>query len=470
MYGGLKRTASRMALVAAAGVLSTSAYAADLGGDCCADLEERVAELEATTARKGNRKMSLTISGQVNKQIMYWSANNAVVNAAGAAGNAAAGKTSGTYFGQDNQNSSTRFGFGGSAKVTPTLSAGFNILIDVTGGARSNAVNQLNENSDIGSIASGGAVTVNRGDYGLRMRDANWWLESSSVGRLTVGRLTASGAVGTIDLGGISVIASDSIGLQGGGFRIGVGAGTTTSFNGWTDNSGDFNQRTDGVKWTSPTLAGFVVSATIGETAREGVTNTSAGTAILAGQAGQKDGRIMGVDLKYAGEFSGVRLAAGIGYERGLDEQMTPENVRTTTWGGGLSLLHVSTGLFVQANYINQQVDFSAAFNGNTSHDATKWVVQAGISQNWFGVGKTNIYGEYIRSSDWAELHGVGGLVDSRVNTWGVGIVQNLDAAAMELYAGYRNHSFSALAAPGGAAIVGFQDFSTFIAGARVKF
>jgi hypothetical protein len=31
----------------------TPAIAADLGGDCCADLEERVAELEATTARKG---------------------------------------------------------------------------------------------------------------------------------------------------------------------------------------------------------------------------------------------------------------------------------------------------------------------------------------------------------------------------------------------------------------------------------
>ncbi len=51
---------SLSALVAAgllAGGLATSANAADLGGNCCADLEERVAELEATTARKGNRKV-----------------------------------------------------------------------------------------------------------------------------------------------------------------------------------------------------------------------------------------------------------------------------------------------------------------------------------------------------------------------------------------------------------------------------
>ncbi len=47
--------------VMAASVFATQASAADLGGDCCADLEERIAELEATTARKGNRKVSLTI-------------------------------------------------------------------------------------------------------------------------------------------------------------------------------------------------------------------------------------------------------------------------------------------------------------------------------------------------------------------------------------------------------------------------
>ena len=74
MIGGLFKSASRVALVAAAGVLvgGVSAQAADLGGNCCADLEERVAELEATTARKGNRKVSLTVYGQVNWAVMYW--------------------------------------------------------------------------------------------------------------------------------------------------------------------------------------------------------------------------------------------------------------------------------------------------------------------------------------------------------------------------------------------------------------
>src|SRR5262252_1309634 len=130
MIGGLLSNASRLALVAAAGlfvggVAMPSAKAADLGGDCCADLEERVAELEATTARKGNRKMSLTITGQVHRIIMWWDD----------------GKSSRTYYGVDNTNSSSRFSLLGEAKVTPSVKMGFEIMLEVTG-ARSASVNQ----------------------------------------------------------------------------------------------------------------------------------------------------------------------------------------------------------------------------------------------------------------------------------------------------------------------------------------
>src|SRR5690242_20778304 len=66
MFGGLTKTSSRIAIAAALGMTlggfvmsSHPAKAADLGGDCCADLEERVAELEATTVRKGNKKVSV---------------------------------------------------------------------------------------------------------------------------------------------------------------------------------------------------------------------------------------------------------------------------------------------------------------------------------------------------------------------------------------------------------------------------
>ena len=74
MFGGLTKTSSRIAIAAALGMTlggfamsASPAKAADLGGDCCADLEERVAELEATTVRKGNKKVSVTLSGWVVK-------------------------------------------------------------------------------------------------------------------------------------------------------------------------------------------------------------------------------------------------------------------------------------------------------------------------------------------------------------------------------------------------------------------
>lgn len=50
-----------------------SAHAADLGGDCCADLEARVAELESTAVKHENKKLKLTISGSVDYSMLYWS-------------------------------------------------------------------------------------------------------------------------------------------------------------------------------------------------------------------------------------------------------------------------------------------------------------------------------------------------------------------------------------------------------------
>ncbi|RTL61093.1 MAG: porin, partial [Hyphomicrobiales bacterium] len=51
MNGAMMSATSRLAMASAVGILLSlgSAKAADLGGNCCADLEERVAELEATT-------------------------------------------------------------------------------------------------------------------------------------------------------------------------------------------------------------------------------------------------------------------------------------------------------------------------------------------------------------------------------------------------------------------------------------
>jgi hypothetical protein len=49
------------------------AAAGDLAAnDCCADLEQRVAELEATTVRRGNRKLEMDIGGTVSHAALSW--------------------------------------------------------------------------------------------------------------------------------------------------------------------------------------------------------------------------------------------------------------------------------------------------------------------------------------------------------------------------------------------------------------
>src|SRR5215467_11972841 len=109
MFGGVRGRANLgLALGGLLAVAAVPAHAADLGSNGVADLEERVAELEATTARKGNRKVSLTISGYVNEQIQWWDD----------------GGESNVYQGT-NESDQTRFRFVGKAKIDKDWSAGY---------------------------------------------------------------------------------------------------------------------------------------------------------------------------------------------------------------------------------------------------------------------------------------------------------------------------------------------------------
>ena len=128
-------------------VATSSANAADLGGDCCADLEERVAVLEATTARKGNRKVSLKIYGQVNQSLLIW--DN--------------GDDSDAYV-VDNDSSASRIGFKGKAKISNDWSAGYRIEIG-TYSAESDRVDENNDDGDDKEIIS--VLDLTRVDFTL---------------------------------------------------------------------------------------------------------------------------------------------------------------------------------------------------------------------------------------------------------------------------------------------------------------
>ena len=449
--GGLWKSAGSVALFAAAGlfvggVAMPSAKAADLGGDCCADLEERVAELEATTVRKGNRRVSLTLYGWVNKAVLYWND----------------GIDSNTHFGVDNTNFATRFGLRGDARVNPNLKAGFSILIDVITGANTGAaggINQLREDTTLqanGATSTASAIAgVNAysEDHAFRMRDANVWLEHTQLGRLTVGHLTNPGPQGIIDLGGVAVASVAAIDLMGGGFifRRSDGAFTGATIANNTTNTADFSHRTDSIRWDSPSIGGFIIGAAIGEAAEQSRTVSSFNPITATGPVGT----YWAANIRYAGEFAGFRVAAAAAYESSENEERMNSSAATTgavlqdgsnNIGLSGSLLHVPSGLFVQGSWIRFERPNVFGAGLSATDDGTLWHIQAGIAKNWTGLGNTALYGEYANGQDLqATFSNTNSLAQANRSNeytmWGLGIVQNIDAASMELYLGYRRHS-----------------------------
>lgn len=410
MIGGLLKSASRLALVAAAGFVvgayGTQAQAADLGGDCCADLEERVAELEATTARKGNRKVSLTVYGHVNEQVLYWDD----------------GAMSDVYQTTNNE-SRTRFGFRGSAKIDSDWSAGYRIEIGLRT-ADSGQVSQFDGGDP------GDDLGANSGD----LRHAYWWIDSKSLGRLSVGQTdTPTSSTFTVTLANIVALSGDPS-TQGAGMFVRDSAGNLTGLT-WLDlmhpNQGSLSRRNE-VMYTTPEFAGFQASAAWGES------------------------DFWAVSLAYAGEFSGFRLAAKVAYADvsdsntfGLDGTagcvVTAGNGNTDTnevdchhWTAAASVLHVPTGLFLSGGY----VDFTDDNRVGIDDSDVAWWVHGGIEQKYFAIGKTTLYGEYGEQEN-AQGALAAGVIDggTTISFWGLGLTQSVDAAAMDLYLFYRNYT-----------------------------
>ena len=167
MFGGLTKTSSRIAIAASLGLTpgvfagTHPAKAADLGGDCCADLEERVAKLEATTVRKGNKRVSVTLSGWVVKLGSWWDD----------------GHETNFYVGDKDTTLSSHFQLSGSATISPGWSAGYTIAIEISGQGCSVgfAENQFNDDA----CAFGNSNTLL----------SYMWIKSDAYGALNWGQL-----------------------------------------------------------------------------------------------------------------------------------------------------------------------------------------------------------------------------------------------------------------------------------------
>ncbi len=318
------------------------AHAADkgtpkVGGDCCSDLEERIAELEATTAKKGNHKVRLTVSGSINQAILVYD-------------DKLTGKSDARVI--SNSTTDSYLNFAGSATFGKDLSAGFVIELGV--GRFDVLTDQLGVNHSTDIYTRRTAV----------------WIKGP-IGKLTIGKDSES-TDGVVD--GTSVV-NTAPATRMLSFRPLLGG------DGITENVDLFDgQRLDVVRYDSLTLNGFMVSASWSRD----------GTAI-----GNVDD-VWSLALRYFGEVQNFKVAGAVGYRKGgvfpgLDPFVPLPQIAfdQETISGSTSVLHMPTGVFLN------MAAGQAKFSGVGIPKITGWELMPGIEEKWMAIGKTTIYGQY---------------------------------------------------------------------------
>ncbi len=305
MIGGLMKSTSHYALAAAAGLFVgalaiTPAKAADLGGDCCADLEERVAELEATTVRKGNRVVSLQMYGNLNRAILIW--DDGVED---------------DIYHVDNDHSSTKIGIRGTGGLKPGWTVGYDIQWNV----------QIADTSEVDQ------TDFSRNDSGRPVawdiRRAETYVESAQFGRITTGQgSAASDGSSEVDLA-FANYSSDT--LYNTRFIL-RGADPVGDLRwGELGSNLDGAGRTLRIRYDSPSIYGFILSAS----------------------AGNDD--YWDVALRFSKEWNSVRFAAAVAYSEFDDDSGKSPDFDILS--GSASILHTPSGLFLSVAGARRDTD-----------------------------------------------------------------------------------------------------------------
>lgn len=412
-------------------IFAAEAFAGDLGkpgGDCCADLEERVAELEATTVTKSNRKVALRVYGQVNYGILHYDLKGAP------------GGNDWTFFTPVEEQS--RFGFVGEGKFASGWKAGFVMELGIGG------------NDPVGLDTGPALLTFlapkdgtnefQIGSDGISTRHAFAYVDTPA-GKIAIGH-TSSSTDGVIEANTAKNgwLASRPLSLDPLTFG-GAAKGLNLPFDGG---------RTDVIKYVSPTWNGFTASASWG------------------------DAEMWDAALAYRGEFSGFKFAGSIGYRDERDVELLnvlailPPLITLdlsgdiTSYAGSASVMHATSGVFVTGFYSKLEYDLTGTIgialgplfgiSGSFSAgelELTGWGGQAGIEKKFFDLGATTIAADYQR----IEIQGA----DFEPTIYGLSVVQSIDPAAADFYVNWKRVDLD----------LGDDDsFDVFSSGMRIKF
>lgn len=423
---GTKRNsvnAACVALLAISGMLVVNHPAA--ADDCCADLEERIAELESMAARKGNRKVSVTISGRVSQQMTYWNdgvESDVYITGAGAP---------------------THFKFTGSAQIDPRWSAGYILQMEMFGPQRY----QLSQDDSSG---------VGPEFY---LWQSAWYIDSKDYGRLSVGRQshgsddTALGVDASGSLGPANWVLMDGSGyfVLVDGIRTGfkwnaivfcqhISGGFGADCNGATTNS---------VRYDTPTMNGFLFSASWGED------------------------DFWDVAVRYGETHGDIKVNAAAAYSHNTKKLggTRPNERRDSSYTqAGIYLEHMPTGLFVHGAYGREDNDHKTE-GGRPLLNSDVYYVKAGVRHRWLEMGTTVLFAEAGQYFDM--LHESlldNGATSSQLDRFGVGVVQEIDAASMSVWLKYRRNTGSVTNLGGVAGRTNFDAIDFVSSGATINF
>ncbi len=386
-------------------------------------LEDRVAALEASSAVHRADKMSLKVSGQVNRAVLAW--DDGIETDA---------------FLVDNIFSSSRFIFSGKAQVAKTVDAGFVIETEVRDAGSSN-VDQTNDE---------GLDEANETGQSIRTRQAYWWVKSEDLGAVSVGQLSpATNSLIYYKLWFITVNTSPDT-LATTNFSVRNNTGDLTGLRWGALASVNDTPRGDYLRYESPTWRGFAVQGDWGENDAWDAAAT------------------------YDGQLGDFKISAAIGY---YAEQ---EAVTANSTRGSLLVTHTPTGLYAHFGADRR------SFENLQREDAVVLYGHLGLIAKWTSVGPTTIFGEYVRYTDFFAGRDAASVVglpvagasaaddyisSTDVERWGLGVMQTFDSASTELYAHYSHYDAAVqVSDEEGASAARLKPWQSVLAGARVKF
>lgn len=265
------------------------------------------------------------------------------------------------------------------------------------------------------------------------VRKAEAIIESERWGRLSLGQGSmGSDGVAETDLSGTSLANYVGISDIAGGYFFRTASGTLSSVR-ITDVFPTFDGgRSVRLRWDSPeirfgVLGGLRFAVSIGkEDFQRNVTLNDA---------------LQDAGLFYRNQIGNVTLAGSFGVS----------NVDDGTGGtagqaaGSFSLLHGPSGL---------NATFATGSRDGFGHYG---YMKLGVRRDYFGIGDTAFSVDYYESFDTAATGGRG-------QSYGIGVVQTLDKQDLELFLGYRLHSYL------GGGLVKHRDIKTVSFGLRWKF